>query len=82
MDYTDKIAGIYKKLLVTSPGGVLQNAQGDIFVRCPKCLNVNPLQDHGLRVMSDDDGEYLRSQSWCRKCRGPGNTNEPEADDT
>ena len=34
--------------------------------KCPKCRQVKPLEDFGLRQMPENE---LREQSWCLDCR-------------
>lgn len=36
---------------------------------CPQCHKRLPLSQFGLRVMRTSDGEQLRLQPWCVKCR-------------
>lgn len=45
----------------------LRSASVDGLTRkCPNCGLVKPLEDFGLRQMSENE---LREQSWCADCR-------------
>ena len=39
---------------------------GVLYRKCPKCGEVKPLIEFGLRKMGNGK---VREQSWCKKCR-------------